>query len=150
MIYRRLTPADIEAVTDFATEGLDPGRFPLVFSRTKTRAAVAHFEQSERDFHLVAFDGGAVVGAIAAVVSDMPYFERAEAHVFMLYATRPGVGRALMMALLAWVDDNPFIRRVLWPQNPGADKRTAALARYCARRSGMTADEVTMQIMIKD
>lgn len=147
--YRRLTDADIDAVTDFATEGLDPGRFPLVFSRAKTRSVVEHFSRSTTDFHLVAFDSGRVVGAIAAVVSEMPFFERCEAQIFMLYATVPGVGLKLMRALLGFVNDSLFIRRVVWAQNPDSDPRTASFAKYCARLHGMQACQVSMQVFLK-
>jgi hypothetical protein len=149
VIYRPITAADVDAIVAFAVVGLQPERHPHVFSPAKMRAAVEHFARSERDFQLAAFDGERVVGAIAATLAEMLWFERAEAHVVMLYATVPGVGATLVKRLLAWADDQPIVRRIVWAQNDGADPRTARFAQRCARGSGFAAQGVSMQLFSK-
>jgi hypothetical protein len=149
-VYRRITAADIDAIVDFAAQALRPERYPLVFSPAKVRSAVEFFAASRDSFQLAAFDDGKPVGAIAATVAEMLWFERHEAHVVMLYATQPGVGFVLMRRLLEWAGSSPMIRRVLWAQNPGADARTSMFAERCARRSGFAAGVVSMQTFVKE
>lgn len=150
MEYRRITEADVPQALAFAIEGLQPERVPLVFSRYRTEAIVRHFATCESDFHLGAFDDeGRVVGLIAAAVADMPFFERGEAHVFVLYATVPGVGRVLIRQLLQWFKASPRVQRLIWAQNPGADHRTHRFARWCGRQQGATVMESTMQVFYK-
>lgn len=149
MEYRRITIDDVPQVLALAIEGLQPERVPLVFSRARTEAIVRYFESSDADFHLAAFDGTKVVGLIAAAVADMPFFERGEAHVFVLYATVPGVGRALVRRLLEWFKANPRTQRLVWAQNPGADPRTHRFARWCARQQGAHVTQSTMQCFYK-
>ena len=48
-------------------------------SLDKVKAVVRHFAVTPADFHLAAFNDGRVVGAIAACVSEMLFFERCEA-----------------------------------------------------------------------
>jgi hypothetical protein len=112
--YRRITPADVDTVASFAIEGMRPHLYPMHLSPEKVRHVIEHFAHSTRDFQLAAFDGDRMVGGIAALVSDMLWFERCEAHVVMLYATRAGVGRELVRRMFEWVHDQPSIRRVLW------------------------------------
>lgn len=70
MEYRRLTPEDMPAVAAFAIEGMRLELYPgLRVSEAKVLGVVDHFRKSVRDFHLVAFDGGRVVGAIAAAAT---------------------------------------------------------------------------------
>lgn len=148
--YRKITSADVDSVTAFAIEGLRPERFPMVFCPRKTRAAVEHFAGSAGDFQCAAFDGSRVVGAIAAMVSESPFFERCDAHVWLLYAKVPGVGRELVNRMLAWAKGHPMVRRVVWAQNSDADPRTKALAKRCADRAGLAVEEVTMQVFYKE
>ena len=71
-----------------------PGLRP---SPVKVRGVVEHFARTPSDFHLVAFEAGRVVGAIAACVTEMLFFERCEATVVMCQARgTPGVGRELI------------------------------------------------------
>lgn len=115
--YRTLQPADVDAVAAFAAEGMPARDAPgLRFSPDKVRAIVAHFQRTPSDFHLVAFDAGRVVGAIAACVSEMLFFERCEATVVMCQARGvPGVGRELIGQLMAWARGDMRIRRVQFP-----------------------------------
>ena len=140
MEYRRLKPEDRHAVAEFATVGMQAHRYPLRVSAGKVQATVQHFEKSASDFHLVAFDGPTVVGAIAAVVSELPFFERWEAHVVMCRAVVPGVGRRLIAALRAWADQDFRIKRVQFPQEYHADPRALKLlARYGFSQTMTTA-----------
>ena len=149
MDYRRITPDDVPQALAFAIEGLRPERVPLVFSRARTQAVVEHFQRSATDFHLAAFDGDRMVGLIAAAIADMPFFERCEAHVYVLYATVPGVGRALIRQMLEWFKATPRLQRLVWVQNPDADKRTHRYARWIARQRGVTVVEHRMQVFYK-
>jgi hypothetical protein len=147
--YRRITAQDIDQVLAFAIEGLRPERVPLNFSRYRTEAIVRHFQTCESDFHLAAFDGERLVGLIAAAVADMPFFERGEAHVFVLYATVPGVGRVLIRRILEWFKASPRVQRLLWAQNPDADHRTHRYARWVGRQQGAIVQQSTMQVFYK-
>lgn len=115
--YRTLQLADVDAVAAFAADGM-PSRDAagLRFSPAKVRSVVEHFAHTPSDFHLVAFDGGQVVGAIAACVTEMLFFERCEATVVMCQARgTPGVGRELIGRLMAWVASDMRVRRVQFP-----------------------------------
>lgn len=147
--YRRITEADVPQTLAFAKEGLRPERSRMVFSPARTEAVVRHFERSQTDFHLAAFDGDRMVGLVAAAVGDMPFFERCEAHVYVLYATVPIVGRVLIRRLLTWFRNSFHLRRLVWAQNDDADPRTHRLAQWCAKKRGMTAQELSMQVFYK-
>ena len=113
--YRRIAPADdLWDLTAFTIEGMRPHLYPMRLSHEKVRATIAHFRQSHSDFHLAAFDGSSIVGGIAAVAHESMFFERFDATVVMCRATVPGVGRRLIGALKAWIDDDMRIRRVLF------------------------------------
>jgi CTP:molybdopterin cytidylyltransferase MocA len=144
--YRTLAESDIDAVSAFAASGLQPNRYPLVFSAHKVRCAVEHFMHSATDYHRIAVNDGIVVGVIAAAVAEMAYFQRAEAHIFALYATQPGVGRALLRGLLDWMDEHFMVQRVCWMHNPGMPASVHRLARMCA--SGRV-DEMTTTVFYK-
>ena len=128
MEYRRLKPEDMPAVAAFAIEGMRADLYPgLRLNEAKVLGVVDHFRKSCRDFHLVAFDSGRVAGAIAAVVSEMLFFERCEAHVVMCRAVVPGTGSRLIGALRAWADEQMMLRRVQFPQEFHADPRALKL-----------------------
>lgn len=138
--YRALTPLDIEPVADFAMEGL-PRSESLRASREKVLAVVAHFETGA-DFHLIALAGGRVVGAIAAVVSEMLFFERCEATVVMCQARGvPGVGRELIGRLMAWALDDMRVRRVQFPieiqARPGFERLLRGFGFQAVHRTAM-------------
>jgi hypothetical protein len=115
MEFRRLIPEDLDQAQGFAIEGLRPELYPMRLDTGKIRGALQHFMSSTTDFHLVALDGGRIVGGIAAAVYESPWFERCDAMVAMFRATVPGVGAALLAALRSWIDDSMRIRRVLFP-----------------------------------
>ena len=141
MEYRRITLAEVPSVAGFAIEGMRVDLYPgIELSKLKVEFVTKHFAESWADFHLVAFDGtGKVVGAIAAVVSELLFFDRAEAHVVMCRATVPGVGRRLIAALRKWVDSDDRVRRALFPQEFHADPRALKLlARYGFAQQAVT------------
>ena len=117
VIFRTLTPADIGSVAAFAAAGMPSRDAPgLRFSPDKVRSIVEHFAHTPSDFHLVAFDGERVVGAIAACVTEMLFFERCEATVVMCQARGiPGVGRELIGRFMAWARSDMRVRRVQFP-----------------------------------
>lgn len=133
MEFRRITPSDVEHVINFAMLGMRPERYPLHVSRTRVRAVVEHFVMSQGDFHLAAFDGGRMVGGIAVLVSQMLWFQRAEAHVVMFFAVVPGVGRRLLREAMRWFRDNAGLRRMHWPLED--DAQVERLTRM-GRRAG--------------
>lgn len=132
MEYRRITKADVDQVAVFAVAGLRPELYPsLRVSQEKVRSAMLHFAGSQTDFHLAAFDGNKMVGGIAAFVAPSILFERSEATVLMLRAVVPGVGRRLIAAFKAWVDEQMHIRRVTFVEEFDAPRGLARLmARY--------------------
>ena len=136
--YRRIEHHDARQLTEFAIEGLRPHLYPMRLSPEKVHATIEHFMRSNSDFHLAAFDGDRIVGGIAATVYESPWFERCDATVVMCRAIVPGVGRRLLAALKAWVDDDMRIRRVFFPTEFDADARMQRLlARY-----GFTSTQV--------
>lgn len=145
--YRRLTADDVETVAAFMAEGMQPSRFPLAYSRDKVLQVVRHFMQSENDFHCLAFDGDRLVGVIAAAVAEMLYFERGEAHICALYATKPGVGRQLLRDLIHHMDERFSIRRIVWAHNEIAGPALNRFVRMCA--GGRRVDEVSMHCIYK-
>lgn len=118
VIFRTLTLDDIDAVTAFAVEGM-PSRDEsgVRLSLDKVKAVVRHFAATPADFHLAAFNDGRVVGAIAACVSEMLFFERCEATVLVCQARGGpvGVGRHLVSELMAWAQADFRIRRIQFP-----------------------------------
>ena len=104
--YRRITPADVPAVAQLARAALaTAGDLPLRPSAAKIDAAVA------------------------AMVQEMPFHERREAHVCMCFSTLPGAGMRLIRALVAWFREDFLLRRLVWAMNPGFDERLTRLAR---------------------
>ncbi len=128
--YRRITPSDVPAVAHLARAALaTAGDLPLQVSAAKIDAAVAFFADTQEHFQMAAFVGGEPVAAVAALVSEMPFHERREAHVCMCFSTLPGAGMRLIRALVAWFRDDFLLRRLVWAMNPGFDARLTRLAR---------------------
>jgi hypothetical protein len=129
--YRMVTEDEVSQLADFAIEGMRADRFPLRVSRTKVLAVIGLVMGCSTHFGMAAVLDGRIVGAIAALASEMLFCERWEAHVVMCRAVVPGTGRHLIAALRKWADDDMKIRRVHFPIEEGADPRTARLlARY--------------------
>lgn len=131
MEYRRITIDEIDRVAAFAIRGMRPDRYPLHMDPARVVATIRHFAGSTTDFHLAAFEGTRMVGGVALLVTPMLWFERAEAHVVMLFADAPGAGFRLLREAMRWASAQPGIRRVLWPLEDDAD--VARLARIAAR-----------------
>lgn len=115
----------------FAVDGMQPHRYPMHVSMPKVEAVVEMFRRGPPHFGMVALREGKIVGAIAALVSEMLFFERCEAHVVMCRVTCPGVGAPMIRAMRDWATADMKIRRVLFPIEEWADPRMARLlARY--------------------
>lgn len=128
--YRRITPADVPAVAQLARAALaTAGDLPLRPSAAKIDAAVDFFATTQGHFQMAAFDDGRPVAAVAAMVQEMPFHERREAHVCMCFSTLPGAGMRLIRALVAWFREDFLLRRLVWAMNPGFDERLTRLAR---------------------
>ena len=138
--YRRITSADVPAVTNLAERALrfGMGDSQLRVSSEKVRSMVQSFADCPGHFQLAAFKDGQPVGAIAAHLAEMPFFERCEAHVVMCYCIEPYAGRRLIRALLDWAAADMRIRRVVWAMNHGADQ----FARVLAKRFGLARSEM--------
>ena len=92
--------------------------------------ALALISDWRNSFHLAAFDRtGEVIGAVAATVHEMPWFERCEAHVIQFRALDVWVGMRLLREMKRWADADMRIRRVVWVLELGADAGMAAFAR---------------------
>lgn len=122
-----MRPEDMETVYRFTVSGLRPHLYPLVLSPEKVRAVIRHFVESPHDFHLAAFDGEEMVGGIAAAVTPMLWFERAQADVVMCRAVRAGVGRRLLGDMMAWARSDMRVKRVVFPLEFDAPR---AMGRY--------------------
>lgn len=112
--YRQLTAADVDAVSEFAIEGMRADLYAGRFVPGKVKAAVEGFLMPG-GFHLLAFEGRRVVGMIAAVMNEQLWFERCAAYVIACRATVAGVGRRLIQALREWADAQFMVRTVIFP-----------------------------------
>ena len=83
-----------------------------------------------------AFEAGVCVAALAVLVSEMPFHEKCEGHVFFAFATKAGAGAMLFREMRGWFDREMLVRRVVWPMNERFDPRM----RYLARRFGFTSE----------
>lgn len=114
-------------------------------SMDKVRAVVRHFHDSASDFHLLAFDAGRLVAAMAAAVQESLFFERGSAHLVMCRAVAPGAAPPMFKALRTWFDREPRARSLHWPQEFDAGPAMTRLM----RRYGF-AQRVTTCILYKD
>lgn len=145
LTYRKINAADVEQVAAFAIVGMRPQRYPLVMSNERIKATIKHFMNSATDYHLAAFDeAGRMVGGIALYVAQMPWFERAEAHIVMLFATVPGAGFRLMREAMRWVAQHMGIRRVLWPLEDDVTTVEAQRIERIAQRYGFNRRQTVM------
>jgi hypothetical protein len=136
MQRRRITLADVDAVTDLAIEAIAlAGDVPLHLCRRKIRQMVSNFAQVPGHFQFAAFDGAVPVAAVAMCVAEIPFFERCEGHVMLCYSRWPGAGVPLIRALMEYVAGDIRIRRVQWCMNEHPDPR---FARMLERRFGFT------------
>jgi hypothetical protein len=128
---RMINAGEVQEMADFAIEGMQAHKYPLHVSRAK----VVHFVEVVRagapHFGMAAFKDGRLVGAIAALVAEMPFFERWEAHVIMCRAVAPGAGMRLILSMRDWAAAEMRIRRVQFPIEEGADPRIAKLLERC-------------------
>lgn len=131
---------EVHPLASFAIEGMQAEKYPLHVSRAKVVAVIELVRSGAPHFGLAAIQGGRIVGAIAAVVAEMLFHERCEAHVVMCRAVVPGVGRRLIAALRDWALADFKIRRVQFPIEEFGDPRTGKLlARYGFGRAQMNS-----------
>lgn len=129
MELRRATLDDVAAIADFAIAGMRAELYPgMRVSRAKVEGVIRHFAGTPAAFQLAAFEGGQVVGAVAAIEAPMLWFERSEAHVVLCRATQPAVIRTLLRELRRWADGQFLVRRVVWPMEFHHDERMPRLA----------------------
>ena len=134
--YRQGTEADVQAVAEFAAEGMRPGLYAGHFDMGRVVAVAQSFLR--QGWHLLAFDGARVVGVIAAVVQERLWFERCAAHVIACRAVAPGVGPRLIAALREWADTQMMVREVHFIMEHHARPSMARLL----RRYGFTRQQV--------
>lgn len=140
MEYRRITAEEADQAAHFAVRGMRPTLYPLDLSMEKVRAMVKHFTKSESDFHLAAFDEGVMVGGIAVLRQELPWFVYQEAIVVMLFATKPPAGFHLLRAALRWFNDDPFMRRLAWALEFDVEPRMLRIG----ERLGFNSSNVTL------
>jgi hypothetical protein len=131
MEFRRITLEDIERVRPFVVEGMRTHLYPLHLEDAKIDATIQALVDDQRGhWQLAAFENnGRMCGGLGALVCEMPWFERYEAHIIMFRATRPGVGDTLMQRFMQWVRENISVRRVFWPMEFDAPLGMLRLAR---------------------
>jgi hypothetical protein len=140
--YRAIQTRDVDAVKAFAIEGMRAHLYPGVLDESKVTRVVTCFDmlQDAIGFNYCAFQGGKVVGVIAALVQEREWMERMAAHVVCCRATVPGVGRRLLSALRDWADANIMIRHVSFALECDVDERMVKLL----RRYGFARQQIVM------
>ena len=128
MEFRRITMADADALAALALRSI-PQADELAVSGAKVRRMVDFFATQPGHFQMAAFDDGKVLAGLAAVVTEMPFHEGSEATVCFCYSQASGVGSRLLRELIAFVNGNFYVRRLIWPMNPTFDERIVKLAR---------------------
>jgi hypothetical protein len=133
--YRRIQLADVDVVTAFALKALDLSKdLPVHVSAAKVRSMVTTFALYDQHFHLVAFDEGAPVAALAVYVAEMPFHERCEGHVMICYAQEPGTGVHLINSMMRWIKGDARIQRVQWAMNECTSPMVARMSNLIRRR----------------
>ena len=126
--YRRITAADVPALTDLALSAI-PDDPLLLVSAAKVRTMVEFFANSDAHFQLAAFDAGKPVAGVAMLVTEMPFHERMEGTIVFCFSRTAGAGLHLLRAMMRFVYESMQIRRVSWAMNMGFDRRLTLLAK---------------------
>lgn len=131
MEFRRIVDGDMERVSRFVVDGMRSYLYPVHLDHAKITATIqALIDDTDQHWQLAAFENnGGMVGGLGALVVEMPWFERSEAHIIMFRATRVGVGDTLMHRFFEWVRNNIMVRRVFWPLEFDAPLAMLRLAR---------------------
>ena len=128
MQIRRATPSDVEAIVSLGLEALRTDPYPnLVISEDKVRAFTRLCISAPSDFVWVAEKDGEVVASVAAVVTDMTFYERKQASVVQFYSRAPGAGMPLLRELMRWVRGRRAIKMVVFTLEHRADPRIGKL-----------------------
>lgn len=138
MEFRRITPEDVDAVTEIAIRGMRPSLYPLNLSRDKVRALVRHFAEGG-GWNLCAFEGGKPVAVCGVLTQELPFFERREAVAVALYSERTGAGWKLIREMFRWYMADPMLRVLRWPLEWDAEPRMMRIA----ERAGFNSFNVT-------
>lgn len=128
MTFRRITVADVEALTALALSAI-PYQRTLVVNPDKVRSMVSFFATSHEHFQMAAFDNDKPVAGVAMLVSEMPFHDRCEGTIVFCFSSGVGVGMRLLREMMRWVNNDFRIRRVSWAMNPGFDERMVVVAR---------------------
>lgn len=139
--FRRITPADVGQVADFACSALKTANaVPLHIDMHKIRTAVRFFaDAGPEHFQMAAFRDGQPVAALAALAQEMPFFERCDAQVFICYSVEPGAGVRLLRAMLRWFHADFRLRRLMWMMNEGREDTARKMARIFGFTHGLHA-----------
>lgn len=126
MEFRTITDAEVDEAAAFAIEGMRVELYPLHVSVPKVKAAI---EQCRKpgNFLMAAVEGGRIVAGIAAVVQEMPFFERCEAVVVMCRTVKPGAGEWLIRTFKRWADADMRVMRIQFPLEFDHDPRQQTL-----------------------
>jgi hypothetical protein len=128
--YRRINNEDKEVVHNFVIEGMRADLYPLHLNDEKIDRTIQAMIDDYKHWNLAAFDDeGRMVGGLGALVVEMPWFDRCEAHIVMFRSTHQGVAATLMKQFFKWVEDNPLIRRVFHPLEFDASPAMVRLSR---------------------
>lgn len=122
MIFRKATPADINAIVDIAVESVSKDPLPVKIDKA-AMADTARTCLNPAHFMWVAEDDGVVVAAVAACVQQGFWFHRLQCSVLLYYTRVPAAGLPLLRELAKWVKSRSAIKLAVIELEPNADSR---------------------------
>lgn len=122
MIFRKATPADINAIVDIAIESVSHDPLPVKINRD-AMADTARTCLNPAHFMWVAEKDGVVVAAVAACVQQSFWFHKMQCSVLLYYTRVAGAGVPLMREFAKWVKSRSGIKMAIIELEPGADQR---------------------------
>jgi hypothetical protein len=139
MIFRKATPADIDAIVDIAVESVSIDPLPVKIDKAAMADTVrtclnpAHFVWvSEQD--------GEVVAAVVACVQQGFWFHKMQCSVLLYYTRVPCAGAPLLREFAKWVKSRSAIKLAVIELEPGADPRLVKLF----NRLGFTRESLNL------
>jgi len=127
-MIRQAKPSDIPAIVELGLESLNTEAYDdLVISPERVREVALACVSSSQHFIWVCETDGEITGSVAAVVSDMIFYERKQASVVMFLSKTPGEGIKLIRQFLKWARARPIIKMIEFTLEPTADPRIGKL-----------------------
>ena len=139
MIYRRATPADLDAIVDLAVESVSRDPFPVRISRDAMRETAREL-LGPAHFLWVTEVAGKVVAAVGACAQPSFWYERLQCSVLLYFSRVRGAGIALLREFARWVKSRPAIKVAIIELEPNVDPRLVALM----KRVGFTRESTNL------